>query len=47
MNLVSSRQGAQFTPAGVLRIPLPAAGEGATQVLGQLRDTLSALEGGL
>jgi transcription-repair coupling factor (superfamily II helicase) len=43
MTLVSSRQGAQFTPAGVLRIPLPAVGEGAAQVLEHLRDTLAAL----
>ena len=27
MNLVSSRSGAQFTPAGVLRLPLPPSGE--------------------
>ena len=33
MNLVSSRQGAQFTPAGVLRLPLPASA-GATSGVG-------------
>jgi len=32
MNLVSSRQGAQFTPAGVLRLPLPASGGGTSGV---------------
>jgi transcription-repair coupling factor (superfamily II helicase) len=32
MNLVSSRQGAQFTPAGVLRLPLPASGGGTSAV---------------
>jgi len=43
MALVHSRQGAQFTPAGVLRVPMPSVGEGAAQILGQLRETLSAL----
>ena len=42
MNLVTSRPGAQFTPAGVLRLPLPPTGEGAAVLLdylgGSLRD---------
>jgi transcription-repair coupling factor (superfamily II helicase) len=33
MALVSSHEGAQFTPAGVLRLPLPAGAEGAARVL--------------
>jgi transcription-repair coupling factor (superfamily II helicase) len=43
MTLVRTRQGAQFTPAGVLRVPLPATADGPAHVLGQLKDVLSAL----
>ena len=32
MHLVSSHAGAQFTPAGVLRLPLPASGDGTSGV---------------
>jgi transcription-repair coupling factor (superfamily II helicase) len=42
MALVSTRPGAQFTPAGVLRVPLPAQQETAV-VLEALGETLSAL----
>ena len=43
MTLVNSRQGAQFTPAGVLRVPLPPAADTSAQVLIQLREVLVAL----
>jgi transcription-repair coupling factor (superfamily II helicase) len=43
MALVSSREGAQFTPAGVLRLPLPPSTESATAVLGVLKESLDAL----
>ena len=33
MALVSSREGAQFTPAGVLKLPLPAGAENAVSIL--------------
>ena len=42
MALVSTRPGAQFTPAGVLRVPLPAQQETAV-VLEALGETLAAL----
>ncbi|MGH9558339.1 MAG: transcription-repair coupling factor, partial [Bryobacteraceae bacterium] len=42
MSLVSSREGAQFTPAGVLRLPLPA-GENPAAVLESLRESIEAL----
>ncbi len=44
MALVSSRPGAQFTPAGVLRLPLPAAE--APAVLACLKDALGELISG-
>jgi transcription-repair coupling factor (superfamily II helicase) len=43
MHLVSSRTGAQFTPAGVLRLPLAASGEGAAAVLDYLDGALKEL----
>ncbi len=42
MALVSGREGAQFTPAGVLKVPLPAQAETGI-VLEALSDTLNAL----
>ncbi len=46
MALVSSQEGAQFTPAGVLRLPLPAAAaENANSVLGVLKESLDTLAG--
>jgi transcription-repair coupling factor (superfamily II helicase) len=44
MALVTSREGAQFTPAGVLRLPLPGV-EGAASVLEDLRQALETLSG--
>ncbi len=43
MHLISSRQGAQFTPAGVLRLPLPQSGDGAAALLDYLDDSLKDL----
>lgn len=43
MNLVSSLSGAQFTPAGVLRLPLPQAGESAAALLDYLDGSLKEL----
>jgi transcription-repair coupling factor (superfamily II helicase) len=43
MNLVSSRQGAQFTPAGVLRLPLTGTSESPAIVLAFLKQSLAAL----
>ncbi len=43
MALVSSREGAQFTPAGVLRLPLPAAPDGAGAVLRYVKESLDTL----
>ncbi len=43
MSLVSSRPGAQFTPAGVLRLPLPASGDGAAAMLDYLDGSLQEL----
>jgi transcription-repair coupling factor (superfamily II helicase) len=43
MQLVSARQGAQFTPAGVLRVPLPGGGDSAGAVLEELRGVLEGL----
>jgi len=43
MALVGSREGAQFTPAGVLRLPLPAAQDGASAVLGYLQESIETL----
>ncbi len=42
MALVSSREGAQFTPAGVLKLPLPATGEPA-EVLDFIEHSLKVL----
>ena len=42
MALVSSREGAQFTPAGVLRLPLPGA-DNAAAVLECLKESLDTL----
>jgi len=43
MNLVSSVEGAQFTPAGVLRLPLDAAADTTTGVLAFLEKSLETL----
>ncbi len=43
MALVGGRQGAQFTPSGVLRLPLEAGAEGPGAVLESLRESLAAL----
>jgi len=43
MHLVSSQPGAQFTPAGVLRLPLPSSGDGAAAVLDFLDGSLKEL----
>ncbi|MCU1336296.1 MAG: transcription-repair coupling factor [Bryobacterales bacterium] len=43
MTLVSSRPGAQFTPAGVLRLPLPQSGDGAAALLDYLDGSLKDL----
>jgi transcription-repair coupling factor (superfamily II helicase) len=43
MALVTARPGAQFTPAGVLRLPLPSANDGAAVVLETLRESLATL----
>ena len=43
MALVSSRAGAQFTPAGVLRLPLPAHAEKAAVVLQEAKAALDGL----
>jgi hypothetical protein len=43
MNLVTATEGAQFTPAGVLRLPLDGAHD-AGRVLGLLEDQLKQLE---
>ena len=43
MHLVSTRQGAQFTPAGVLRLPLPQSSDNAgllDYLDGSLRDLI-------
>jgi transcription-repair coupling factor (superfamily II helicase) len=42
MQLVNETQGAQFTPAGVLRLPVNGT-QGAAEVLGFLKDKLAAL----
>jgi transcription-repair coupling factor (superfamily II helicase) len=42
MTLVSAHEGAQFTPAGVLRLPLPAT-DGAVAVLDSLKQSLETL----
>ncbi len=42
MALVSNLEGAQFTPAGVLKLPLPAA-DGTVSVVNFLRESLAAL----
>jgi transcription-repair coupling factor (superfamily II helicase) len=42
MALVSSREGAQFTPAGVLRLPMPH-GDGAAVVLESLKESIETL----
>ncbi|HLX43446.1 MAG TPA: transcription-repair coupling factor [Bryobacteraceae bacterium] len=43
MALVSSNDGAQFTPAGVLRLPMPGGSEQAGAVLEFLRESLETL----
>jgi transcription-repair coupling factor (superfamily II helicase) len=43
MALVSSRPNAQFTPAGVLRVPLTGAADAPTEVLEQLKEVLAGL----
>jgi transcription-repair coupling factor (superfamily II helicase) len=43
MTLVSSHPGAQFTPAGVLRLPLPPSGDGAAAMLDYLDGSLREL----
>jgi len=43
LGLVTTRPGSQFTPAGVLRIPLPQATADAGQVLDTLGEALAAL----
>jgi transcription-repair coupling factor (superfamily II helicase) len=43
MQLVSSREGAQFTPAGVLRLPLPQTSDGAAALLDYLDGSLKSL----
>ncbi|HML18837.1 MAG TPA: transcription-repair coupling factor [Bryobacteraceae bacterium] len=43
MALVSTREGAQFTPAGVLRLPLLSSVENANAVLGVLKESLDVL----
>jgi transcription-repair coupling factor (superfamily II helicase) len=43
MALVSTRPGAQFTPAGVLRLPLGAAAENTAGVLAVLEESFAAL----
>ena len=43
MNIVSETEGAQFTPAGVLRVPLDGAG-GAVQILDRLEAQLTQLQ---
>ena len=43
MALVGSREGAQFTPAGVLRIPLAGAAETPGAVLAQLKEAFATL----
>jgi transcription-repair coupling factor (superfamily II helicase) len=43
MALVSSCEGAQFTPAGVLRLPLPAPVENSARVLDFVKESLDTL----
>jgi transcription-repair coupling factor (superfamily II helicase) len=43
MALVGARQGAQFTPAGVLRIPLTLTSEAPAAVLEQLKEVFASL----
>jgi transcription-repair coupling factor (superfamily II helicase) len=43
MMLVGSREGAQFTPAGVLRLPLPTTSDGAGSVLTYLQESIGTL----
>jgi transcription-repair coupling factor (superfamily II helicase) len=45
MELVASREGAQFTPAGVLRLPTPAGVENAAGVLEFIEGSLAPLAG--
>ncbi len=45
MMLVSSQEGAQFTPAGVLKLPLPAHAEKPTVVIEFLKSALASLAG--
>jgi transcription-repair coupling factor (superfamily II helicase) len=45
MKLVSSQEGAQFTPAGVLRLPLPAHAEKPNVVIEFLKGALASLAG--
>lgn len=43
MALVSSKEGAQFTPAGVLRLPLPIGNADAAMVLNSVKESIEAL----
>jgi transcription-repair coupling factor (superfamily II helicase) len=43
MALLHSRDGAQFTPAGVLRLPLPVNQDGAGAVLNYLKESIEML----
>jgi hypothetical protein len=43
MALVSSKEGAQFTPAGVLRLPLGNPNADAASVLDSVKDSIEAL----
>ena len=45
MKLVSSQEGAQFTPAGVLRLPLPAHAEKPSVVIEFVKGALASLAG--
>ena len=47
MALVSSREGAQFTPAGVLKLPLPQSGDHGAGVLDFVRESLETLASGV
>jgi transcription-repair coupling factor (superfamily II helicase) len=47
MNLVSSIQGAQFTPAGVLRLPISEKSDAPSALLDSLRGALEGLRGNI
>jgi transcription-repair coupling factor (superfamily II helicase) len=46
MALVSSKEGAQFTPAGVLRLPLSNANADASAVLDSVKESIETLSPG-